>query len=86
MNAIKNGKPVGSISLEVSADTYKLAAKCRAISKHLGALAEDLECIDKQEDSEAKACKVIELLNELSDRDLGQIADYARGLAEDRKP
>lgn len=84
MEAIKNGKSVGKLFFEVNADTDKLASKCRTISKHLGALADDLERIDNDEDndedSEAKGCKIIDLLNELNDKDLEQIADYAQAL------
>lgn len=33
----------------------------------------------------AEASKIIDLLNELNDKDLGQIADYARVLDDSRK-
>lgn len=81
MDKTKEAKANG-FSVAVNIDTDNLVLKCRAITRHLTALANDLERIDKQVDSEAKVCMVIDLLNDLSHKDLKEMADYVKALVD----
>jgi len=45
---------VGSLYLELNADTTKLARKLRAIAKHLAALADELEAIDSEDEQKGE--------------------------------
>jgi len=45
---VSHERGVGSLYLELNADTTKLARKLRAIAKHLAALADELEAIDSE--------------------------------------
>jgi len=45
---------VGSLYLELNADTTKLARKLRAIVKHLTALADELEAIDSEDEQQGE--------------------------------
>lgn len=80
MDETKDKKLNGSITIAVDINTDGVVAKCRVITKHLSALADELESIDNNDDSTKKACKIIELLNELNDKDLEQITSYADSL------
>ena len=66
--------------INVTADTNKLVLKIKAATKHLSALADELESIDNGGSSEDKMCKVIELLGELEDEHLRQMVDYVEAL------
>lgn len=76
-------KPVGELSVTVKADTDDVVNKCRIIAKHLSALANELD--KSKGNNDEKACMVIDLLNELDDKGLKEMADYADALLSYRK-
>jgi len=48
----RNEKPSKSLSISVDMDTDKMQLKLRAIAKHVGALADELDAIDAMNDEE----------------------------------
>jgi len=54
--AVSHERSVGSLYLELNADTTKLERKLRAISTHLAALADELDEIDADD---AEDCQVV---------------------------